>query len=354
MTRAASACRSRPFTTWRSSAPGNGRKRCCRPLRTTRNAARMLARGWRCCRKCRANGVAASFSGCGSTARAGPRSRARSSPTAMLNTCSTRPCSAPGRRGLTLDDVAAVEHLAERVDAYMIKAVRERKLDTSWSNPNPDYEAALTRYVRGVLDASRPSPFLADFHGLSRRWRERGRSPRLAQLALKLTVPGVPDIYQGGELWDFSMVDPDNRRPVDWEERAALLDEMRSRSAGRACRGVAGRTRKTVRNPPPVGVAPRPSGAVCRRRLPAARSCGRAAARIFALLSAAVAACRSPSPSRGWCTGFAAAATAPIGPTAKSCCRRIGCGRTCSPYAGSTVATGFPPASFLPSSRSRC
>ena len=128
--------------------------------------------------------------------------------------------------GLTLDDVGAVEHLAERVDAYMIKAVRERKLDTSWSNPNPDYEAALTRYVRGVLDASRPSPFLADFHGFVASMARAGAITSLAQLALKLTVPGVPDIYQGCELWDFSMVDPDNRRPVDWEEREALLDEM--------------------------------------------------------------------------------------------------------------------------------
>ncbi|MFZ3236074.1 MAG: malto-oligosyltrehalose synthase [Stellaceae bacterium] len=128
--------------------------------------------------------------------------------------------------GLTLDEVGAVEHLAERVDAYMIKAVRERKLDTSWSNPNPDYEAALTRYVRGVLDASRPSPFLADFHGFVASMARAGAITSLAQLALKLTVPGVPDIYQGCELWDFSMVDPDNRRPVDWEEREALLDKM--------------------------------------------------------------------------------------------------------------------------------
>jgi (1->4)-alpha-D-glucan 1-alpha-D-glucosylmutase len=126
---------------------------------------------------------------------------------------------------LAATDVAAVEHLAERVEAYMTKAVRERKLETSWSNPNTDYEAALTRYVRGVLDASRPSPFLADFHAFVASLARAGAITSLAQLVLKLTVPGVPDIYQGAELWDFSLVDPDNRRPVDWQARRILLDE---------------------------------------------------------------------------------------------------------------------------------
>jgi (1->4)-alpha-D-glucan 1-alpha-D-glucosylmutase len=126
---------------------------------------------------------------------------------------------------LTPENVVAVEHLAERVEAFMIKAVRERKLETSWSNPNPDYEAALTRYVRGVLDASRPSPFLADFHDFVAAVSRAGAITSLAQLVLKLTVPGVPDIYQGCELWDFSLVDPDNRQPVDWCARRALLDE---------------------------------------------------------------------------------------------------------------------------------
>ena len=122
-------------------------------------------------------------------------------------------------------DVAGVESLTKRISAYMIKAVRERKLETSWSNPNPEYEAALTRYLRGVLDPSRLNPFLADFHDFVAAVARAGAITSLAQLALKLTVPGVPDIYQGGELWDFNLVDPDNRRPVDWARRQALLDE---------------------------------------------------------------------------------------------------------------------------------
>ena len=122
----------------------------------------------------------------------------------------------------------------------MIKAVRERKLETSWSNPNAEYEAALSRYVRGALDASRLNPFLADFHAFVTAAARNAAITSLAQLTLKLTVPGVPDIYQGGELWDFSLVDPDNRRPVDWEEALAARSN-RSRAAGRTRGGLAGR-----------------------------------------------------------------------------------------------------------------
>ncbi|MGH7031833.1 MAG: malto-oligosyltrehalose synthase, partial [Stellaceae bacterium] len=123
-------------------------------------------------------------------------------------------------------DVAGMDHLAERIEAYMIKAVRERKLESSWSNPNAQYEAALQRFVRGVLDASRPNPFLAEFHGFVAGLARAGAITSLSQLVLKLTVPGVPDIYQGGELWDFSLVDPDNRRPVDWDARRTLLETI--------------------------------------------------------------------------------------------------------------------------------
>ena len=128
--------------------------------------------------------------------------------------------------GLALDDLAAMNSLAERMEAHMIKAARERKLETSWSNPNADYEAALQRYVRSVLDGSRPNPFLAEFHAFVGAIARHGAITALAQLVLKLTVPGVPDIYQGSELWDFSLVDPDNRRPVDWGARVALLKKL--------------------------------------------------------------------------------------------------------------------------------
>ncbi len=128
--------------------------------------------------------------------------------------------------GLKPDDLAGVAALAERLDAYMIKAVRERKLATSWSNPNSQYEAALSRYVRGVLDVSRPNPFLADFQLFVGDVERAAAIASLAQLTLKLTVPGIPDIYQGCELWDFSLVDPDNRRPVDWATRRRLLANL--------------------------------------------------------------------------------------------------------------------------------
>jgi (1->4)-alpha-D-glucan 1-alpha-D-glucosylmutase len=125
--------------------------------------------------------------------------------------------------GLAPEDVGQIDRLAERIEAYMIKAVRERKLETSWSNPNADYEAALRRYVRAVLDGSRPNPFHAEFYAFVAGLARKGAISALAQLVLKLTVPGVPDIYQGGELWDFSLVDPDNRRAVDWDTRRTLL-----------------------------------------------------------------------------------------------------------------------------------
>jgi (1->4)-alpha-D-glucan 1-alpha-D-glucosylmutase len=116
--------------------------------------------------------------------------------------------------------------LAERLEAFMIKAVREGKEQSSWSNPNAAYEAALQRFVHNALDASRPNLFLADVHDLVALLAPIGAISSLSQLVLKLTVPGVPDIYQGGELWDLSLVDPDNRRLVDWNARRGLLEAI--------------------------------------------------------------------------------------------------------------------------------
>jgi (1->4)-alpha-D-glucan 1-alpha-D-glucosylmutase len=132
--------------------------------------------------------------------------------------------------GLDPGDIEGMKDLAERIEAYMIKAVREGKQQSSWSNPNTAYEAALQRFVQTVLDASRTNPFLTEFHAFVESLARPGAISSLAQLALKLTVPGVPDIYQGGELWDFSLVDPDNRRPVNWDVRRALLDEIANAS----------------------------------------------------------------------------------------------------------------------------
>ena len=124
------------------------------------------------------------------------------------------------------DDIRAIGELTDHIEAAMIKSVREGKEQSSWSYPNLDYEAGLVRFVRGVLDTERPNPFLADFADFVELLARPAAIGSLAQLVLKLTVPGVPDIYQGGELWDFSLVDPDNRRSVDFAQRQALLDEI--------------------------------------------------------------------------------------------------------------------------------
>jgi len=122
-------------------------------------------------------------------------------------------------------DEAALADLRERVQAYMLKAVREAKLSTSWTWPNEEYEAALAHYIASVL---RPgaNPFADELQRLTTVIAPFGFRNSLSQLALKLTVPGVPDIYQGCEQWTFSLVDPDNRRPVDFAHLARELDEV--------------------------------------------------------------------------------------------------------------------------------
>jgi (1->4)-alpha-D-glucan 1-alpha-D-glucosylmutase len=127
---------------------------------------------------------------------------------------------------LSVDDPEGMQDIAERLEAYIIKAVREGKERSSWSNPDANYEAGLQRFVRGVLDSSRTNPFLVEFQSFVTSLARLGAISSLSQLVLKLTVPGVPDIYQGGDLWDFSLVDPDNRRPVDWQARRQLIDEV--------------------------------------------------------------------------------------------------------------------------------
>lgn len=114
----------------------------------------------------------------------------------------------------------------ERLQTYMLKAAREAKLRTEWETPDPDYEAALGRFVGGVLDATGNRRFLRDFVPLQRRAARVGRCNSLAFLALQYTAPGVPDLYQGDELWNFRLVDPDNRAPVDFDCRRALLEAL--------------------------------------------------------------------------------------------------------------------------------
>ncbi len=112
-----------------------------------------------------------------------------------------------------------------RADAFMAKAAKEAKLETSWTEPDQDYDAALAAFVRASLADGEFRRDLEDFLG---RYRlvARGRITSLAQTALLLTCPGVPDLYQGTETWDLSLVDPDNRRPVDYDARRALLAKL--------------------------------------------------------------------------------------------------------------------------------
>ena len=107
----------------------------------------------------------------------------------------------------------------ERIQAYMLKVLREAKVHTSWINPNPVHEEAVQHYIAGVLDTQTQGAFLDDFLIFQRRLSHYGLFNSLAQTLLKITAPGVPDTYQGTELWDLSLVDPDNRRAVDYKRR---------------------------------------------------------------------------------------------------------------------------------------
>jgi len=121
--------------------------------------------------------------------------------------------------GLDQPDVA----FQDRILAYMDKAIREAQVNTSWTNPNEAYDSATTQFIRAILDPKQSREFLEDFAAMRSRVCRVGMFTSLAQQLLKLTAPGVPDIYQGTELWDFSLVDPDNRRPVDYPVRIRQL-----------------------------------------------------------------------------------------------------------------------------------
>jgi len=114
----------------------------------------------------------------------------------------------------------------ERIAAYMLKAVREAKVHTSWLNPDSAYEDALASFVGALFRSGQNNHFLADFGEFCAGIYRFGLLNSLSQLLLKLTSPGVPDIYQGNELWDFSLVDPDNRHPVDFLRTRNLLDDL--------------------------------------------------------------------------------------------------------------------------------
>jgi (1->4)-alpha-D-glucan 1-alpha-D-glucosylmutase len=129
----------------------------------------------------------------------------------------------------TLDQAKRADYI-ERIQQYMLKALHEAKANTSWVSPNEAYDQATRDFVSGALEGSPRNLFLSDFEPFARRIAELGMWNSLSQTVLKLTCPGVPDIYQGTELWDLSLVDPDNRRPVDHAMRRKLLDTFRERA----------------------------------------------------------------------------------------------------------------------------
>lgn len=137
---------------------------------------------------------------------------------------------------LSLSDEEGLADLCERLVGFMTKASREAKRRTSWTDPNEPFESALADYVRQLFSPDHRS-LLRDIHVGIMRIAHAGLLNALSQLALKLTVPGVPDIYQGCELLDFSMVDPDNRRAVDFEARRALLAKVRLIEPRKAMQG---------------------------------------------------------------------------------------------------------------------
>jgi (1->4)-alpha-D-glucan 1-alpha-D-glucosylmutase len=126
---------------------------------------------------------------------------------------------------------ARVAAYRDRIVAYLTKAVREAKEHSSWVNPNLAYETALADFIDALLGAGGKNAFLADFIPVARRIARHGIYNSLALTLLKLTAPGVPDIYQGCELWQYHLVDPDNRRPVDYLLRQSLLAEVEALAA---------------------------------------------------------------------------------------------------------------------------
>lgn len=127
---------------------------------------------------------------------------------------------------------ARLAEFIARVQDYMVKALKEAKVNSSWIEPNEDWEQAARQFVARVLDPESGKKFRRLFEPFVERLAPLGAANSLAQVVLKGTTPGVPDFYQGCEIWDFSMVDPDNRRPVDYAARAALLEGLEKTTAG--------------------------------------------------------------------------------------------------------------------------
>ena len=125
---------------------------------------------------------------------------------------------------LDLDDRAACETYCERIIKWQEKAVREAKLRSTWTDPNSEYEGACQQYLRALLLGEECRTLRSDIAEAAAELAPAGAVNSLTQTLLRMTTPGVPDLYQGADYWDFSLVDPDNRRPVDFDRRQATFD----------------------------------------------------------------------------------------------------------------------------------
>jgi (1->4)-alpha-D-glucan 1-alpha-D-glucosylmutase len=122
------------------------------------------------------------------------------------------------------------EIFRKRIKDYMLKAIREAKVNSSWISPNTLYEEALFKFIDAMMEPS-PNPFMKGFEAFPKKISYFGMFNSLSQTLLKITSPGVPDFYQGTEIWDFSLVDPDNRRPVDFVIRKEMLQALKKKMA---------------------------------------------------------------------------------------------------------------------------
>jgi len=136
------------------------------------------------------------------------------------------PCELLGGNASGDTGAEALRAFAERVRAAMTKSMREARMHTNWAFPNAEYEDAMGALIDAALTGSRAGAFLAAFLPFAQRLAAAGMHASLIQTVIELTAPGVPDLYNGTELWDLSMVDPDNRRPVDYTARERLLAQI--------------------------------------------------------------------------------------------------------------------------------
>ena len=132
-----------------------------------------------------------------------------------------------------MPDAEQLAELKERAQRYMEKASREAKTRTKWTEPDAEWEQGVMQFIEAILDPARSETFLRELCSFARSLSRPGMWNALSRALVHCTAPGTPDVYQGDELWNFSLVDPDNRRPVDFAERARLLDELDALLAAR-------------------------------------------------------------------------------------------------------------------------